>query len=328
MAEAVARRRRPAPRGFSATSGGATSLRALALLALLPLAAGCSVKRIAVRTVADAMASGADVYATDDDPELVGAALPFGLKTIEGLLASDPKNPQLLLAAARGFTQYSYAFVELPADRLESEDLVRAEAERGRALRLFLRARDYALRGLEVTHAGIGERLRRDPSGASAELKHEDLPLAYWTAASWGAAIGLGKDHPDIVADLGVVRPLLERCLQLDEGWQGGALHAAAMQLEAATPPAAGGSPERAKEHFARAETLAGGHDAGLYVSYATGIAVPAQDRKIFDSMLDKALAVDRDAAPDRRLANALAQEQARWLQSHADDLFVGDSTE
>src|SRR3954451_7282803 len=100
------------------------------------------------------------------------------------------------------------------------------------------------------------------------------------------------------------------------------------MQLEASTPAAAGGSPERARQHFERAVALAGGHDAGLYVGYATGIAVPAQDRKTFDSMLDKALAVDRDAAPDRRLANALAQEQARWLRAHADDLFVGDTAQ
>ena len=102
MAEAVARRRWAAPRGFSATSFGATSLRALAVLALLPVAAGCSVKRIAVRTVADAMASGADVYATDDDPELVGAALPFGLKTIEA--KGQPFDPNFHQAVSTVLT--------------------------------------------------------------------------------------------------------------------------------------------------------------------------------------------------------------------------------
>src|SRR5581483_10621942 len=128
---------------------------ALALL-LLPTLLGCSVKRVAVRTVADALASGADVYATDDDAELVAAALPFGLKTLEALLQSDPRNPRLLLAAARGFTQYAYAFVDLPARRAESDDLARAQAEHERALKLYLRARDYALRGLEVAHPGRG----------------------------------------------------------------------------------------------------------------------------------------------------------------------------
>ncbi len=50
---------------------------------------GCSaMQRVAVNRLGDALAEGSSVYATDDDPDLVGAALPFGLKTIESLLVS------------------------------------------------------------------------------------------------------------------------------------------------------------------------------------------------------------------------------------------------
>ena len=52
------------------------------LLAAL-LAPGCSVRKVAVNALANALAAGGDTYATDDDPELVAAAVPFGLKTIE-----------------------------------------------------------------------------------------------------------------------------------------------------------------------------------------------------------------------------------------------------
>ena len=127
------------------------------------------------------MASGADVYSTDDDPELVGAALPFALKTLEGLLAQDPTNRNLLLAAGRGFTQYAYGFVQMPADAIGDADFERVEAERQRALKLYLRARGYSLRGLETTHPGIGARLQQDPTAAAAELSRDDVPLAYWT---------------------------------------------------------------------------------------------------------------------------------------------------
>ena len=37
---------------------------------------------------ASALTSGGDTYATDDDPELVRDAVPFGLKTMEAVLAS------------------------------------------------------------------------------------------------------------------------------------------------------------------------------------------------------------------------------------------------
>jgi hypothetical protein len=50
-------------------------------------------------------------------------------------------------------------------------------------------------------------------------VRHEDVPLLYWTAASWGGAISLGLDQPGLVADLPAVRALLDRALSLDEAW-------------------------------------------------------------------------------------------------------------
>ena len=55
-----------------------------------------------------------------NDIELVGDALPFSLKTVEGLLAEVPEHKGLLLTAASGFTQYSYVYVdfECPGTRI------------------------------------------------------------------------------------------------------------------------------------------------------------------------------------------------------------------
>src|SRR5690606_32961424 len=101
---------------------GPAGRRASVALATLLLASaavsGCSVRRFAIGKIGDALAGGAGVYASDDDPELVGAALPFALKTMEGLLAQDPGNADLLLAAASGFAQYAWGWVQLPAQRL------------------------------------------------------------------------------------------------------------------------------------------------------------------------------------------------------------------
>jgi predicted anti-sigma-YlaC factor YlaD len=85
---------------------------------------------------------------------------------------------------------------------------------------------------------------------------------------------------------------------------------------------------EKAKRHFERAVELSGGQDASPYVTYAQSIAIPKQDRAAFESMLEKALAIDldaKDARPELRLANTLAQRKARLLQARADDYFLGD---
>src|SRR5262245_7199240 len=60
---------------------------------LLPLLGGCAmIKKKAVGMVADTLASSGDVFTRDEDLELVGQAIPFGLKLYEALLDSDPKN--------------------------------------------------------------------------------------------------------------------------------------------------------------------------------------------------------------------------------------------
>ncbi|HVS02408.1 MAG TPA: TRAP transporter TatT component family protein [Thermoanaerobaculia bacterium] len=298
-----------------------------ATLALLVPAAlllgGCSLRGMAVRAAADALAGSGTVYASDPDPELVGEALPFALKTMESLLAQDPGHQGLLLATAQGFTQYAYGWVQLPAERLAEEDYERSQQLGRRALDLFLRARDYALRGLEADHPGIGDALRRDPEAAVARLGEEDLPLAYWAGLSWGAAMGVGKDRPELLADFPAVRALLARVLALDEGYEEGAVHEAFIAIEAGSR-LFGGTLEAAEEHFRRAVELSRGRRAGPYVTYAQAVAVPRQDRDAYLDMLERALAVDVDAAPEHRLANVLAQRKAVWLRLRVDDYFLG----
>jgi hypothetical protein len=79
------------------------------VLALLVLAAGgCSVRQYTINQLGDALArSSGGTFASDDDPELVKAAAPFSLKLMESLLAENPRNAELLQAAASGFTAYA-----------------------------------------------------------------------------------------------------------------------------------------------------------------------------------------------------------------------------
>jgi predicted anti-sigma-YlaC factor YlaD len=294
------------------------------LLAALALAgAGCSAA--ASYVAADAIASGSGrAYAEDDDPELVRQAVPFGLKTMESLLEQHPDHDGLLSSLCSGFTQYGYAFVQADADEAEAAGkTAAARAARDRARRLFLRARGYGLHGLDVRHGGIAGRLEgaRDLDPIVAQLKKEDVPLVYWTAASWALAIAAGKDDMSLVAQLPAPGALMQRALALDEAFDEGAIHEFFISWE----PAQGGGEEafrRAREHFERAVVLSKDRKLGPYVAYAEAVAVPRQDRAEFQRLLQRVLAADAEADKEHRLANVLAQRRARLLLSRADDLF------
>lgn len=282
-------------------------------------ASGCSVKQYAIDRAADALAEGGSAFASDDDPQLVREAVPFSLKTIESLIEASPRNEKLLLAACRGFTQYSYAFVQQDADRLEDKDVKASQAQALRARRLYARARAYGQRGLEVRHPEF----RKDPAKALAGTTKSDVPLLYWTAAAWAAEIALSKENPDAVADAPQMLALADRAVTLDDAYGEGAIPALMITLEMVRQGGQGDPATRARARFDRAVAMSGKTQASPYVSYAESVAVPLQDKVQFEAMLATALAIDPDAVPRHRLANVVLQQRARWLLAHKDSLFA-----
>ncbi|HET7841115.1 MAG TPA: TRAP transporter TatT component family protein [Terriglobia bacterium] len=301
------------------------AIKALATLGLVFLTTtGCAVKKIAVNKIGDAIASGGQVYASDDDPELVREAVPFSLKLIESLLAESPKHRGLLLAASKGFTEYSYAFIQEDADEFEPKDFAAAERLHTRARRLYLRARDYGMRGLEVRHRGFEASLRENPRTAARRIvSKKEVPLLYWTAASWGLAISISKDQPNLIAEQPIVEAMIDRALALDGDFGDGAIHSFLIAYEPSRQGAPGDPLDRARRHFELAVKQSKGELAGPYVSLAETVDIQKQDKAEFESLLKKALAVDPDAYPESRLENLVMQRRARWLLARTDELFA-----
>ncbi len=288
---------------------------------------GCSVKTFAVNRLGDALsAPGPSVYTTDDDPELIKAALPFSLKTVESLLQTSPKHKGLLLTACSGFTSYANAFVQLDAEAVESSDYEESERLKARARRLYLRGRDYCMRRLELKQPGLRHALALNPATALGSAKF-DVDELYWLGASWGSAIAIGVDQPDLVADFPVVRTLMERALTVDEDYADGAIHEVFITLDGMSP-SMGGDAARARQHFERAVELSKGKSASAFVAMAASVSQPAQNKAEFVELLDRALAVNPDDVPDTRLATLIAQRRARILQSRLDDLFDDDAND
>lgn len=303
-----------------------TRYRAIGLLLVAVLVVetqACSVRKWAAGKVGDALASGGTTYASDDDPELVGDALPFALKTIEGLLETTPRHKGLLLSAASGFTQYAYVYLAMEADYVEDADLARATHLRSRAMGLYRRAFEYGMRGLEVDHPGLRQGLGYDACAALAGLKKDDVPMLYWTSAAWSLDISLDKTNATLAVNLPLAEKLMHRALELDPSYGDGVIHDYYISYEGGRAGAAGGSIERAREELAASLELAKGRRAAPYLAFAESVSVGTQDRREFTDLLEAALAVNPDTAAEYRLANIVAQRRARWLLRRIDDLFV-----
>ena len=292
----------------------------LIVAAAVTLASGCSsLNRMAVGAAANALTGGGETFAGDPDPDLVREAIPFGLKTYESLLATVPDHQGLLLATASGFSSYAYllnAEADLDAQRFSE----RETRLRQRARALYLRGRDYALRALEVRHAGFSDALRLDPHGALSQTDARDVEFLYWAAAGWAGATATGRLDAGLVAELPIPGMMMERVLELAPDYDRGAGHEFMIAYEGARP---GGSVELARAHFKQALAYSQGERASVYVAMAESICVAQQNYEEFNALLRQAIGVDVTRAPQARVVNEVAQRRARWLLARAPDLFV-----
>src|SRR5581483_7986073 len=143
-------------------------------------------------------------------------------------------------------------------------------------------------------------------------------------AASLGLAVSTSKGNPEMIAQLPLVEMIINRVAELDETFNNGAVPEFLITLEAARSGVKLEDQEAAmRKHFNRALDISKGKRAGTYVSFAENADVPAQNAAEFQSLLDKALAINVDDDPPNRLANIVAQRRARWLLQHKSDLFV-----
>lgn len=279
---------------------------------------GCSVKKMGMARMADAISATSSTFAADNDPEFIRLAAPSTLKMVEMLLEEQPRHLGLLSTACAGFTQYSYAFLHVDA---EAADAAAGRELRGRASRMYDRARGYCLRALDVRIDGIGAALPVGKTDALRRATKADVPDMYWLAGSWGGSMALAENPILRVGEVLALRAVLQRALELDPTWESGAIHEAMIAMEG-LPPLLGGSPVRARQHFDKAVALSNGQSAFAYVTLATSIVQPARDRAEFERLLRAALAIDVSKRPSLRLANLIAQKRARHLLSRIDTLF------
>lgn len=281
---------------------------AIVLLALL-VASGCA--SIQKRLVSKPIDGVLQAIQSQPDPELVREGLPTMMLLVDGFIAANPDDPDLLRMGASLYTVYCQSFMQ-------------DEALLERSARLHDRAKDYALR-LLAQHPTIGEAIAKPVPEFEAAVQQTtvaDVPDLYAAGAAWLGWILSHSESMAAIAELPRAMALMERCLALDDTYQDGAAHVVFGIWFAARPRGAGQDIPRSKRHFERAIELGGDDRLIARVAYAEFIGKATLDEDFFESTLDSVVEYDVTQRPDLRLVNQLAQDRAAHLLETQEDYF------
>jgi predicted anti-sigma-YlaC factor YlaD len=298
------------------------ALLSAAVLALLP---ACSIKKLAMNQVANALTgeSSSTVFSGDNDPELVGDALPFAIKLYESLMVSNPGHTGLKLRTGSLYIMYANAFLQTPALMLPESEFAAQEFNYKRAKNLYLRGRDIILDALENSHPGFKQRMQKKMyTQALQSTTEKDVSLLYWAGVGWLAAFAIDPFDMDLGITLPAAAALMDRVYSLQADYGGGTIHEFYVLYYGSLPEYMGGSLQKARRHYEQAIAISAGKSSTAHIALATTVSVKEQNLEEFRSLLAKALAIDPESDPENRLLNILNQRKAHWLLEHAGDFF------
>ena len=233
----------------------------------------------------------------------------------------NPENFQLLFDATSELTMYSYAFLMEKADRKSVLDYHQGKILYKIAQENFIQAKKYGLRGLKLRYPEIDSVIGTTIPKAIKFTK-EDVPILYWTAAAWGGAISASKGDLAFIVELPKVGWILERAIEVDSDWNKGALYLAMISYSMKRTDQTRDSEKLARMFFEKVINASNGNNCSPYVSLAELVSVKNQDKKEFEYLLNKALAIDINNDPDFTLSNTLAQVRSKWLLEQTESLF------
>jgi hypothetical protein len=243
-----------------------------------------------------------------DDLDTVQTGAPAYLLMLDSFIEGDPKDANLLIAAAKLNSAYAGVFVK----------------DEQRSKLMTQKALDYSLNAscLQIASSCDLKTMPFDNFRKIVDQYNKDqVELLYTIGASWAGWIQNRSGDWNAAADLARVTYIMQHVLKLDETYQHGQTHLYLGILNTLLPPALGGKPEIGKNHFLKAIELSQGKNLIAYVIYAEKYARLVFDQKLHDDLLTQVLKTE----PRIRgftLTNMLAQQQAKALLLSSKDYF------
>lgn len=247
-------------------------------------------------------------FKNQSDLDTVRSATPAYLLLLDALLEGDPDNASLHMTAARLHAAYAGAFVADPVRRREMERKAFALARRAWCLEF-------------AKSCGIHEQPFENLSKVINAWPVEHIGRLYDFGVVWAGYIEQHSNDWNAVAQIPKVAMIMRRVTLLDETHDGGGAHLYLAVIESLVPPALGGHPENAREHFRRAIALSDGKNLMAPVLYAERYARMVFDRDLHDRLLNDVLNAPLGGS-GFTLMNTIAKARARVLLVSADEYF------
>jgi hypothetical protein len=276
-----------------------------ALLLFLALASCASLVDRASNQLGQQLSAG---ILDHDDPATVAAGLPAYLLLLDGLNHDGAANPARLCLAADLYGAYAGSFVDDP----------------DRARRLSRRALDYAERAACATTGQWCELSKRKfdvVDAAMVAATAAQVDMLHCLGSAWSGYIQAHADDWNAIAAIPKARRVIERAVELDPDFRRGQGQLYLGVMNSLLPPAYGGKPELAQQHFEDALQRSAGQNQMVRVLYARHYARLVFDQALHDRLVAEALAAD-PRVPGLTLMNTLAQRQALALQANSRDYF------
>jgi len=245
------------------------------------------------------------------DLDLVRDGAPAYMLLIDGMAQGNSDNTEMLMAAAQIYSAYCSAFV------------LGQDGERAKIM--SQKAKSYAFAAVAKSHPEFVKNANQpfqkfEPTVQT--FKKGDEAALFIVISTWSTYIQANRENWSDVADVAKVAALTRKLLELDEGYYFGMGHLILGVLNSILPPALGGKPDVAKQHFERAIELSDGKFLQAHVFYASNYARLVFDRPLHDRLLKHVLETPVDVVPELTLMNAMAKRQAKRLLEDADDYF------
>ncbi len=276
------------------------------LFFLLFLFISCGIpSRLAKKEIDSIMRGTVTALFEESDAVLAEAALPTGLKLIEGLLYSYPGDINYAILGSQAYCSYSLGYVE-------NRDTLRAIA--------------LYHKGMEIAEKILGY----DPAQLSPETLNnyvkntpkEKLPLLFWYAFNWSCAINLQISEPSAAMALTPITIMMDQITLTIPDYYYYSVHIFWGAYYAMLPPLAGGDIEKSRLHF---ETAFNGNHRNFLLTHYYFLkyyCLTTMDEELFDKTVAEVMAFPLDRYPEFRLANQIAIDRIRDLIKQKENYF------
>ncbi|MFH1653204.1 MAG: TRAP transporter TatT component family protein [Pseudomonadota bacterium] len=284
------------------------------MIILTLLLTSCSLKQRVTGLVGVVSWDGQSAIERESEVDLVRSSFFPLVKSMEVLQSGSPNDRLYLTLLSKAYGEFAFGFLE--------EDLIKFKGnpkEYDKAFHLadtfYKRGLDYSMRAMR-TKKGYRDGLDSSPMDFAKALKSagkKDLPLLFWTAFCWGNWINLHKDEPSAIIEVPKVTELINRVIEIDPNYHFGSGYAFLGVIDASRPAMLGGNTQKAKESFEKSIELS---DKYLFnkVLYAQFYAVAAQDKALFERLLNEVMETPDNIFPEQELSNRLAKRRAKVL--------------